>query len=858
MSHIAIITEKSTVAEVIAKAMNWAKTRDGFEGTFEGKKVVMQWARGHLLTLQDPEEVNPELGWNNPHALAPLPRDVKVVPIIEKPSSSSPGRELSQDRLKKAVSALKGASEVILATDPDREGEYIGWSILEHGGFKGKIRRLWLAEGVDTASIQKAMGKLLPASDRKSMGRAAEARARCDWAYMYLVRLMTYYGRHGVLGDHLGRGRGRDSVVSTGRVQSSALYMIYRLELAIENFVPRTFYNVLGDFGVMGVGLEAEYVPRVTHELINSKPQGVEWEPQGLPGENKLEKPLFTDKALVDQFKKRLLDNSDKVIVSSYKEGTRERHPPITYDLVGIKADVVKACKVSGDVAQAVIEDLYEQGFTSYPRTAHGELPHSMYEPSERDGRLKNISSISSLAAPALKAIDIHTGKDSQYKAFKPKSFVSKKLEHHGIIPSESRVDDRILSTMTPRKRVNNKLMHTSEHMQTAYKLIATRFVQAMLPPAKIATQSIVFKAAVEDLLGAKESYFQAKAERTVDPGYLAFIGTNNLKHSELPKLSNGTPATVNGVTLKSGKTKQPSRYSEINFEKAMTNAAREVDDPELRKYLADGVNKPEGIGTPASRKDIVPTLVARGYISVDKKDLYYLEPKGREYIEFQAKHGKHWLYKIETTAEWEGKLADLAAIEDDDDAIRFRDQFIEDTLGNIEDYIHWMNQMFSNQELKPLARAPAKVSDRMKAAIKSIAQRKGISLPKGILSDPQKASDFLNEHAAPSAKADENGVYPPSDAQLGLLAKIEQAAGLEASEEVKADRKLTSAFIEEHKPKLDKVMKSMPPSEKQISFAKSLASKLPADQQPPASVFENVAECRAFIDQQLKKNKKK
>ncbi len=849
MSKITIITEKLDVAKSMASAMGWVRGKGGFEGKLNGDDVIVQWARGHLVTMESPDDIDPTLGWNNPLRLAPIPRAVKMQVVQEEDT----GRETSQARFAQIKAALKDADEVILATDADREGEYIGWSILEHCGFKKKVRRCWLAEGMDEISMRKALSNLLPANAKKSLARAAEARARCDWAYMYLVRLLTFYGRHGVLGNHLGRGAGRESVVSAGRVQSAALYMIYKREMDIRNFIPRTFYNVFADFGVTGISLEAEYAPRVTREMTETVIPGVSWEPQGLEGENKIDKPLFIGKKEVDAFSARLKSQAANAKVVDYKEGTREKHPPITFDLVAAKAELSKRCKINGDSAQAVIEDLYEQGYISYPRTAHGELPNNLYEPAERDVRLNCVIGVPGLGDAAQLALDIHTGKHPTYKKFKPKVFVSKKLEHHGLIPSNKTVTPRVLATMTARKRINNKLSHTDEHMRVAYILIAERFVQALLPPVVLATQRIVFEVPAEDLLGNDRSLFIAKAERTIDAGWEGIMTTKTEKASELPKLKNGTPASLDGVKLKEGETKTPSRYSEANFEKALQQAAREVDDPELRKYLADGSNKPEGIGTPATRKDIIPTIKARGYIKADSKGVFFLEPKGQEYIEFQDKNGKHWMYKIETTAEWEGRLSDLAELEDDEKAIDYRDGFVEDTLSNIDEYINWMNSKYSKVDLKPLPRTPSAVTDRMKSAIKSIAERKNIKLPSGVLSNPEKASAFLQEHT-PQRPEGTEGSSAPSAAQLSFLAKVEAAAGVKASDEVKADRKMLSDFIDTHKAKLDAQYKAAPPTEKMISFAKDLAAKLPKEEQPGNEVYERMDACKAFLDAQSKK----
>lgn len=850
---IVIITEKKDVADNMAKAYGWGRGQGGYEGSLEGKPVKVVWARGHLLKMMSPDQMNPDLGWDDPLGLAPIPRDVPMEPVEEPGVDYIRTAKALLDNIEKA---LKSASEVILATDSDREGEYIGWAVLEYlGKHTLPVRRCWLAAGMDEKSIKHALTNLLPSWEKKPLARAAEARARCDWSYMYLVRLMTHYGRKGFLGQHLGTGNGRESTVSVGRVQSSALYMIYKREMELRAFVSKKVFGVVGEFGVGNEGqlLEAEYVPKVTQEVIDSCPAGVLWEPQGLEGEGKLDKPLFVDEDAINAFADRLMLSSSAATVHAYKEGTREQHPPTTFDLVGAKSALSGACKINGEVAQAVIEDLYEQGFISYPRTAHGELPVSLYDPAERDTRLQGVAGISGLGEAANRALAIHGGSDSSYKPFVPKVFVKKKLEHYGLIPSMRAVDDQVLASMSPRKRVGNGIPHTAEHMREAYRLIATRFVQAMLPPVKLATQKITFTVPVADMLGQSESLFVAKAERTLDMGWRGIMDAGGAKAADLPKLVEGQSTPLHICTVTHGFTKAPKRYSEENIERAMQKAAREVDDPELRKYLADGSNKPEGIGTPATRKDIIPTLKVRGYIRADKGGVFFLEPKGEEFIGYQLKHGHEWLYRIETTAQWEGALSDLALLENDAEAMAMRDQFIEGNLQNIEGYINWMNGLYQGQDAvreRAQNQGPSAVTARMKETIKSIADRKKIQVPRGTLSDPVKAKAFLDEHLPKKTEAADGQSVAPSDAQLGFLAKIEAAAGVTATVEERSDRKLLTAFIEKHKGVLD----AKAPSEKQISFARSLAAKLPADKQPKPEVFTRLDACRKFIDKHAKR----
>jgi len=849
MTVITIITEKNSVSEKLATAMGWKKSSMGFSGDWKGNSIIMVPARGHLLTLPAPDEIQPGLGWNNPKAMENIPRTKKLRPIVD--ADDYKGKRI-EAYLANIKEALRQSDEVILATDADREGEYIGWSILEHYNWNKPVRRCWLASGEDPASMQKSMANLLPGFEKKALARAAEARAHCDHGYIYITRVFSHYGQYGLLGSHLGRGTSpRERVISLGRVQSAALYMVYKREEAIRNFVQKTFFNISGDFNTAGISLNAEYTPKVTREMTESVIDGVTWEPQGNDGDNKQDKPLFTGKAQVQAFVGRLEQNAKNAKVLEYSEGTSEQHPPITFDLVAAKAALIKATKITGDVAQTVIEDLSSQGYLSYPRTAHGELPANLYTATERNPLIKSVMNLPGLTAAAQQAMNIHDGNDPKYKAFKPKCFTTKKLEHHGLIPTLRAVNAQVLANMSPQKKTGDSIKHNGAHMQAAYKLIAEQFIQALLPPVKLATQKITFSVPTVDMLGNPQSLFVAKAARTIDHGWRGIMNVGGEKNAELPKLTTGDAALLEHVLLKEGQTKPPTRYTEQNFEAALKNAAREVDDPELRKYVASGEDKPMGIGTPATRDTIIPTLKARMYITVDKAALF-LAPKGKELIDYQRTSGHDWMHRIETTALWEGKLSELALLEDDRQAMAMRDQFIEDNLLGLEEYVTWMNNKYATAEKKQLERAPSAVTDKMKQAIKSIADKKGIKPPSGALSDPAKAKAFLDEHMPKRAEG-AGGVYPPSEAQLGLLAKVENASGVTASTEIKASAKLTSDFIEQHKKALDAQYKSSPPTEKMIKFAKDLAAKLPADQQPDNEVFEKSDACRKFIDAQLK-----
>ncbi|MBB4861371.1 DNA topoisomerase IA [Pseudomonas nitritireducens] len=859
-SYTAVVCEKGPQAKDLAAALGWQRTNRGYEGTHKGRLYVMQWARGHLTRHLDPDEITPGLGWENPFALAPIPRAVKTVPVIEEPDGSN--KELSQDRLKRIGSVLKDADSVVIATDPDREGEWIGWAIIEHFNFKGKVERLWLSEGYDKVSVDKAFTNLLPGHVKKSGYRSAEARGLCDRAYMHLVRDMTYWARRGAMGRYLGRGNKRESVVSSGRVQGAALYLIWLQEQKIKNFVAQPFFNIFGDFDVKGTPLtHIEYAPKVTQEIIDSQPKGVLWVPRGNAEKKQLDEPLWADKAMVDDFKRRLMENAHRAIVIDYKEAIKSDNPDGTFHLVEAKSLLIKATKINGEQAQAVFEDLYLQGYTSYARTDKKEIPQSFYAPEERNSRFNNVMDVPGITEAANKAMAIHDGKDQQYKPFLPDSYAppNKKLEHWGIIPSNRKVDAAALAAMRPNMKVKDRIVHTAEHMRIAYQLIAKRYVQAHLPPATVATQTITIAVPTKDLLGHDYAVFKAQGRRLIDPGYMAFFPPEKKKDDViLQKLEKNDPVPLTAVELVESKTKCPNRFNEGSFEEVLLKAAKYVDDPVMRAYLADGVNKPEGIGTPSTRETVLPNLRARGYIDVRDKGNIFCEPKGDEYIRYQCDNGHEWMYRIETTAEWEGQLAQLVEIEDDTEALQFQAKFVDATITKIENYIHWMNNKYKDAGLAPLPRELDVVTPKLKELIQSVCKRKNIKVPSGALSDPKKAQAFLDEHGIKRKAPGEAGGAPgaPSDAQIDYVSKIEAALGIKIGEEDKKDRSKVSAFIEAHKTAYDKAKGQNPPTQAMINFAKKIIERLADDQKPGPEVLESYAACKQFLDKHAKDSK--
>lgn len=841
---IVILTEKRDQAQKLADAMGWSKGQGCWTGKFEGKSVTVVCARGHLITFKNPDEIMPGIGWDKPEKLLPMPTafPVKVIDA-DKDAAVHLQAKTYVSNIKKH---LDQADEMIIATDSDREGEAIGWTVKEWLNFNGPVRRAWFAAGLDKKSMKEAMANLRDPSVTKGYYRASQARGRSDWLYQLIVRAYSHYASYSCLGPNLGQGSGRSSVVSTGRVQTPTLSMVVDRDLEIENFVEKDHFKVFSNFLPAGErdSIVGEYKPVVTEEVIGNQPPGVVWEPskkQPKDGEPEpLDIPLFVGKTEVDAFERRLIDAGETARITSYKEASRSEAPPKTFALTDAVNAVSSAARVDGGLAQTILEDLYEQGWTSYARTSKAEIPMNLYEDSERNGMLESVMSIPEVSAQAKEAQKIHNGQHDKYKKFKPAIFVNKSMEHYGIVPTTQKMTEAAFNSLTPKKREGKTVRHTKSQMQEAYKVIAKRFVQVLYPPAKYATQKIDFEVPVEDLLGNPSSMFKASGERMVDPGWRTAFNESSDKDTSVAKQKEGNLAKITDIELKKLRTKPPARFTATSLQKAMETIAKTVRDPKLRALLKES----EGIGTPATRKTVIETLVSRGYLEEKGKTLIST-PKGRDLIKVVPK----WLSDPATTALWEDYLVKIANEKDDQKSEDMRDQFVTKQTAKLESLLKTLIETYNSNLGEKVVRGPSKVTAPMKKLIKSVAERKGIKVPTGTLTDPQKAKKFLDEHIE---KRDPNKVYPPSDKQITLLDKIISGLpeGTPVPQDVKTNGKSCSAFIDLH-------IKNSPPSAGQIKFAQDLISQMPEGEEPPKGVLEKASICKKFIDDRLKKGKK-
>ncbi len=565
------ITEKPSVAREFAAALNInAKNRDGY---MEGDKAVITWCVGHLVTMSYPDQYDPALKkW-----------DLETIPFIPDTFKyeTIPGVQKQFD----IVSSLLNREDIdtiYVCTDSGREGEYIYRLVDQQANVSKdkKKKRVWI-DSQTKEEVIRGVKEAKDLSEYDNLAAAAYLRAKEDYLMgINFSRVLTLkYGW--TLGNYLNQKR--SLVVAVGRVMTCVLGMIVKREREIRTFVPTPFYRILGHFDCQGFEVEAEWKAVKGSKYFEFK---------------KLYKDNgFLDKKDAQEFIKYLEDgsNNETIVVSSSKR-QEKKNPPLLYNLAELQNECSKRFKLSPDETLKVVQDLYEKKLVTYPRTDARVLSSAVAKEI-----YKNIGGLNNYTPLAGFANEIMQGKKYQ-GIIKSKYVDDKKItDHYAIIPTGQAV---------------GSLSRISEMGQKVYDVIARRFLSIFMPPAvylkiKLETQT-------------KGEAFFANFKMLKDPGYLKVTGMGGQKKETqlteeqiqaISSLKKGMPLPVKDYTIKDGTTSAPKRYNSGSLILAMENAGQLIEDEDLREQI-----KGSGIGTSATRAEIVKKLVSNKYIALNKK----------------------------------------------------------------------------------------------------------------------------------------------------------------------------------------------------------------------------------------------
>ena len=576
---IVCVAEKPSVGRDIARVLGANTQHDGF---MEGNGYCVTWTFGHLCALLDPHEYNEQWkGWN----LSSLP----MVPLRF-------GIKVSEDKgVMKQFNTIKDliarADEVINCGDAGQEGELIQRWVYQKAGCKVPVKRLWISSLTEDA-IREGFQKLKDQSEYQRLYEAGMMRAIGDWLLgMNATRAYTL---------RYSKGVGKDrQVLSIGRVQTPTLALIVKRQNEIENFVPRTYWE-----------LKTIYRDTTFSALLP-----VEEDDYAITS-------LEKGQALVDSIKDLPLE------ITSVEKKKGTEFAPRLFDLTSLQVECNKKFSLSADDTLKVIQSLYEKHVTTYPRVDTTYLSDDIYP--KVPATLQGIKDYFPQVAPLLPLkADGKKGADSLPKS--KKVFDNKKVtDHHAIIPTGQRPDN------------------LSELERKVYTLVALRFIAAFYPDCEVSNTTVLAKAGEVD--------FKVTGRQILKMGWREIFAKEK-QEDEPQEEQKSLPAFVQGESgphepqLQEKTTTPPKCYTEATLLRAMETAGKTVDNEELRDAM-----KENGIGRPSTRAAIIEKLFQRKYIVREKKNIHATE-LGINLIQTII---SPLLKSAELTGLWEKKLREI------------------------------------------------------------------------------------------------------------------------------------------------------------------------------------------------------
>lgn len=620
------------MAQEFAKALK-LNTRRG-DGYLESEEAIVTWCVGHLVTMSYPEEYDPVLKRWSLDTLPFIPSEFKyeVIPSVKK-----------QFGIVSGILNRDDVDTIYVCTDSGREGEYIYRLVEQEAHVTGKKRRRVWIDSQTEEEILRGIREAKDLSEYDNLSASAYLRAKEDYLMgINFSRLLTLkYGNS--ISNYL---HTKYSVISVGRVMTCVLGMVVRREREIRNFVKTPFYRVISTVDASGHSFEGEW----------RAVQGSRYfESFDLYKENG-----FKEREKAEELIRYLTEEQPLTCqIQSIEKKKEKKNPPLLYNLAELQNDCSKRFKISPDETLRIVQELYEKKLVTYPRTDARVLSTAVAKEISR-----NLNGLSKYepAAPYLKDI-LALG---SYKTLVKTRYVNDKqiTDHYAIIPTGQGL---------------GALRSVSQVSQRVYDLIMRRFLSIFYPPAvyqkisitsRIRTESFFsgFKVLAEEgylkVTGVSRQKKDAKGtadlqERSVEenPGNESGEQNPDAGLFEIIKsLKKGMSLPVKALEIKEGETSPPKRYNSGSMILAMENAGQLIEDEELRAQI-----KGSGIGTSATRAEILKKLINIKYLALNKKTQVITPTLQGEMVYDVVEHSIRSLLNPELTASWEKGLTYVA-----------------------------------------------------------------------------------------------------------------------------------------------------------------------------------------------------
>ena len=581
-------------------------------GYLEGDNIIVTWCVGHLITMSYPEKYDEKFKRWSLDTLPFLPKEFKYE-VID-------GVKTQFDTVSKLLNR-EDVDTIYICTDSGREGEYIYRLVDMMAGVKDKVRkRVWIDSQTEE-EIRRGIKEAKDWSYYDNLSAAAFLRAKEDYLMgINFSRILTLkYSRN--VANFLKLDR---AVLSVGRVMTCVVGMVVNREREIRNFVKTPFYKVLAKFENQGMFIDGEWKVNEKSKYFNSPM---------LYKDNGFREKIYAQK-LIEHVEEIANENGREAEVLSNEKKKEVKNPPLLFNLAEAQNECSKRFKISPDETLKIIQELYEKKLVTYPRTDARVLSSAVAK--EIDKNIRGLCKFPLLADFANDILNKGT-----YKNISKTKYVndSQITDHYAIIPTG-------FGNMNSLGRLQMLI----------YELICRRFLAIFYPPAIYQKFAIKF--------GIGDEIFVTNTKVCIERGFLDVL--SHLKEesdddgdSQKPEYINmisslrkGSKLRLDSLSIKEGETVPPKRYSSGSIILAMENAGQLIEDEELRSQI-----KGSGIGTSATRADILKKLFAIKYLALNKKTQIITPTLFGEIVYEVVNCSISQLLNPELTASWEKGL---------------------------------------------------------------------------------------------------------------------------------------------------------------------------------------------------------
>ena len=713
MAKALYIAEKPSVAREFAKALKLdLKNHDGY---MESPEAIVTWCVGHLVTMSYPESYDPKYKKWSLATLPFLPEEFKyeVIPGVKKQYDIVAGLLNRPD-----------VTTIYVCTDSGREGEYIYRLVERQAKVEGKERRRVWIDSQTEEEILRGIREAKDLSEYDNLCESAYLRAKEDYLMgINFSRLLSLkYGN--TISNFLNT---KYTVVSVGRVMTCVLGMVVRREREIRDFVKTPFYRVLSTLDIQGNQVEGEWravegsayfqSPKLYKENgflkeEDAKQLIAELQSADMAGIHDGEAPVGKIEAGEVPDKKQ-----QKAVVVSLEKKKETKNPPLLYNLAELQNDCSRLFKISPDQTLQVVQELYEKKLVTYPRTDARVLSTAVAKEIHKNiGGLKNIPSVKVFAEAILEK--------GSYKNIAKTRYVNDKqiTDHYAIIPTGQGF---------------GAIRTLNQTSLNVYETIVRRFLGIFCPPAIYQKISLV--------TGMGTEKFFSSFKVLADPGYLRVMEYSFQKKKEndnsnsegsgdngeescdvsfmevLSGLKKGMELPVKELNIKEGETAPPKRYNSGSMILAMENAGQLIEDEELRAQI-----KGSGIGTSATRAEILKKLVNNKYLALNKKTQIITPTLLGEMIYDVVNAAIRSLLNPELTASWEKGLNYVAegSITPEEYMVKL-EHFIKSRTSGVLGLNNQYALRAYFQKAASYYKTPAKTAGKTKAAGKAKSRKK-------------------------------------------------------------------------------------------------------------------------------------